>query len=306
MYKTQVISALCSEKAKRWSTRPHSHTFFHLFFVCKGKVIFRSGDNEHHLTRGGLIIFPPNVEHSISRNNYTPSDMCEIKFDILDKNLRKLWDNNSVFLASHVSHLESIIRYITYHWCVNGAYTSDSIDAFLTTILFSLISSNTGFRSIYTDISNYTDITKRIISYIENNYMKAYSLEQLSAEMHYNKNYVCTAFREDTGISISHYYNYVRMRRILVSLYYLDTTGSVTINMLSNYVGFRDYSYFCRVFKRMTGLTPSEYVNALSAKDSDGRNYLSKYSEKNLCIKVLPLKQGLEYMKGLKEASLKN
>lgn len=299
MYNTQVLWAVCNELPAGWSVRQHSHDFFHLFYVRVGRMTFHSGNTHYHLCNGDIIIFPPNVDHEIPHDEHTLCEMYEVKFRILNTDMQKAWDNGKALWSNNTSHLENMLRYITYHWCLKNKHVSDSIDSFLTAILFSLTANNAASQSIYIDTSQYSDLTKKIIFYVENNYMEDYSLSRLTSELGYNKNYICSAFRRNTGISISSYYTFVRIRRILYILYYLDTSGETKINILSQSVGYKDASHFNRVFKKMTGVTPGEYVKAL-ATNGETPSALAIYYEKHLGTHILPLHQGIRYINGIK------
>lgn len=304
MYKTQAFWAAYSEMPVGWHIRTHSHTFFHLAYLRSGSIVFRSSDEVYPLSKGSLIIFPPGVVHETTGDSQTLCNMYEVKFHILDDRLRALWDNGKVFCAHHVSQFESILQYISYHWCVNGTHVSDIIDSFLCTILFSLTATEADYvRSAYITTSGYSQLTKRIINHIESNYMEPYRLDHLAEILEYNKNYMCTAFRKDTGITIVDYLTYVRVRRVLSWMYYLEINSDTKINTLSQCVGYQNSSHFNRVFKKMTGTTPSKYAAALISEGHElGVTKLAKYYEEHLGLRILPLHQSLENMRKLGEA----
>jgi len=304
MYKTRVFWATYSEIPSGWYIRPHSHDFFHLVYVKSGQLVYLANGNLYNLSKGNLILFPPGVVHETPKNAHTLSTIYEVKFYILDEELLKLCSSPRAFLFSNALQFEHMLQYISHHWSLNGIHIADSIDSFLSAILHSMhITEDDVAHSVYIDTADYSVLTKKIISYIENNYMEPYRLEQLAATLEYNKNYICTAFRRDTGITIVDYLTFVRIRKVLRFLYNLDFDSDTKINMISQYVGYQNSSHFNRVFKSMTGLTPSQYVSAIVSRDP-GRNptKLAKYYEEKLGIHILPLSQSLKYMRGLKDA----
>jgi AraC-like DNA-binding protein len=131
-----------------------------------------------------------------------------------------------------------------------------------------------------------------------------YDLVSLACALDFNKTYLCTVFRRETGITISEYFNYHRIRKILIFLQYVGYNKEVTIQELARQCGFMDPSYFNRVFKKYTGMTPIEFINALS-KDSDGpeQSSFKKYYIEHLDLKRYSIQESLEYMRGLKAAS---
>ena len=303
MYRTQTLWANYSEIPSGWHIRAHSHSFFHLVYVKSGQIVYHANGTLYHLVKGSLILFPPGVVHETPKNANTLCNMYEVKFSIIDEELLKLCSSPTAFLYHNAFRFENMLQFISYHWCLNGTHVSDSIDSFLSTILFSIHAlEDAPVRSAYIDTSDYSLLTKKVINFVESNYMEPYHLEQLATTLEYNKNYICTAFRRDTGITIVNYLTFVRIRRVLGYLYHLDFDNDTKINMISQYVGYQNSSHFNRVFKKLTGLTPSQYISGLASVNPDlNPTKLSKYYEEKLGLHILPLSESLKNMRGLKD-----
>ena len=91
---------------------------------------------------------------------------------------------------------------------------------------------------------------------------------------------------------------------MLVTLQYNGYNKDVPIHELADQFGYPNASYFNRVFKKYTGMTPTEFINAL-AKDADGpeQSEFRKYYIEHLDLKRYSIQESLEYMRGLKAAS---
>lgn len=96
---------------------------------------------------------------------------------------------------------------------------------------------------------------KKIVSYIEENYMKKITLSQFAGLIGCNPQYLCHFFREISGESPIRYLIAYRVERAAEIL--LDTTRPVLEVSLD--CGFENVSYFIRQFKRSYGMTPREY-----------------------------------------------
>ncbi|MFS0724572.1 helix-turn-helix domain-containing protein [Paenibacillus sp. 1P07SE] len=92
--------------------------------------------------------------------------------------------------------------------------------------------------------------------YIQTHYREAVNKATLGEAVGISPNYAASLFRTVTGQTIS---DYVHRQRIKTAIYML-TDSLLTIHEIAEYVGFSDASYFHRVFKRMTGRTPSAYL----------------------------------------------
>ena len=102
--------------------------------------------------------------------------------------------------------------------------------------------------------------------YIETHYMDRFSLETLSNYLFINGSYLLRTFKASTGRTLLWYHNHVRCEKAKALL----THNEYSIAAVGDMTGFASSAHFSHVFKKMLGLTPSEYRNAyLLALDSD-------------------------------------
>jgi len=95
----------------------------------------------------------------------------------------------------------------------------------------------------------------RLCSFIEKNYNQRLYLKDLAREFGIAPNYCCTLFAREKGMTFSQYVTRLRMEKAASLLRFKE----LTINMIASMVGFDDYSYFDKNFKRYFGLTPTEF-----------------------------------------------
>lgn len=91
--------------------------------------------------------------------------------------------------------------------------------------------------------------------YIHENYNKAISLEEISSIIGFNPAYFSTVFKKETG---ENFIDYVAKIRIQNAKNYLLQTD-LSIDDVSNAVGYSDTKYFSKLFKKKTGLNPSQF-----------------------------------------------
>lgn len=93
--------------------------------------------------------------------------------------------------------------------------------------------------------------------YIENNYWKAIlTVSDVVDYVKIERTYLFRLFKEATGMSISGYLTYYRIKRACVLL----KTSGLSIKSVACSVGFKDQLYFSKVFKKVTEYSPSEYI----------------------------------------------
>lgn len=105
-------------------------------------------------------------------------------------------------------------------------------------------------------IHRYSPMTKRIAGYILDHLPSPLSVNQIAAEFYLNPSSLSRKFKKETGFSVSEYINH---HRIKLAQYYLEK-GANSISEVSFMVGYTDSNYFCRMFKRITSITPTQYL----------------------------------------------
>jgi two-component system response regulator YesN len=96
---------------------------------------------------------------------------------------------------------------------------------------------------------------KEAQKYINEHYASAVNLEEVSAVIGFNATYFSTLFKKETGINFLEYVTIVRIKAAKQLL--ADSRKSILD--ISHQVGYNDFKHFTKQFKKVTGLTPSEY-----------------------------------------------
>ena len=91
--------------------------------------------------------------------------------------------------------------------------------------------------------------------YIEQQYAAPLSLDSLATQCYLSKYYFLRLFRSQTGFSPSAYIRACRITRAQTLL----TTTDLSVEKISEQVGYEDVSAFIRAFRRVTGVTPAKF-----------------------------------------------
>ena len=99
------------------------------------------------------------------------------------------------------------------------------------------------------------ELIKKAIQFISQNFSSPLSLDAVARHVHLNPAYFSSLFKQSTGSSFKEYLNMVRVeesKRLL-------TNTNYSVIDIAIATGFEDQSYFSKVFKKYTGLTPKQY-----------------------------------------------
>lgn len=81
------------------------------------------------------------------------------------------------------------------------------------------------------------------------------SIQTIAAQVYLSQTYLCAVFKKTTGQTINEYVTDIRIEKARELL----STTRMKLNDLATAIGFSDTNYFSTLFKRKTGLTPTEY-----------------------------------------------
>lgn len=184
--------------------------------------------------------------------------------------------------------MEALKRALENSDCKNGRIVSEVYREIMTLFYFGAHNYNINIPDQYTDLMNQLELCgtlkeamdklrvymvnslsvwveeKKVVEsrpiriakqYIGQNYYKPLTLEIVSKEIGFNPTYFSGVFKKETDMNFSDYLKNVRVENAKDML--LDT--GQTIEDISFSVGYSDVKYFSRLFKKLTGVTPTEF-----------------------------------------------
>lgn len=104
-------------------------------------------------------------------------------------------------------------------------------------------------------------LIRRAVNYIDNNYTKHLSLEEVARVIDRHPHYFSHLFKKETGYTFS---DFVQRKRIDAAKELLYKP-QLPIHIVANKVGYEDATYFSKVFKRITGSSPREWKSKNNA-----------------------------------------
>lgn len=103
--------------------------------------------------------------------------------------------------------------------------------------------------------ARHANIIHRCIQYIGTGYAEHLTLESAARALFLSPDYLSRIFSKETGTSFNRYLNNVRITKAKE----LIRSGNLRLTDISQMVGYDDQSYFTKVFRRITGMSPNEY-----------------------------------------------
>lgn len=109
------------------------------------------------------------------------------------------------------------------------------------------------------------DVFQSILQYIRNHYTEDISIQSLSQRFYMNPNYLSQLFKKEVQMNFTPYVTKLRMD---YACRLLDSTN-LMVGEIGERSGYADYFYFTRTFKKTVGMTPTQYRERNSVRQTD-------------------------------------
>lgn len=103
---------------------------------------------------------------------------------------------------------------------------------------------------------SYSPIVEQAINYITENPSRYVQLTEVSEHVNVSKSYLSQLFKKETG---TNFVTFVHRYKINLAKKMLE--DNMRIGEICDKIGFENANYFTKIFKRFTGVAPSEYKN---------------------------------------------
>ncbi|GAA0181390.1 AraC family transcriptional regulator [Clostridium sediminicola] len=108
----------------------------------------------------------------------------------------------------------------------------------------------------------YSPLVQKAINNINFYFSNPICLKSVAENIHVNPSHLSKKFKKETNMTITEFIN----ERRIDEAKFLIGQGNNLITDIAILVGFNNHNYFCRVFKKVTSLTPSEYIMKITTK----------------------------------------
>lgn len=260
-----------------------------MYIVKSGELYIKEGNTEYILKEGDMLLLEPNIRHTgykeacchyyyihfRSSGIYTLNNKTfnEISQELLNKRKHSLTSDTYVedktidtiyYLPKHY-HIEnnfevlSILEKADYDF-----YQKYENYRKLASLKFHELIIRVCRNFITTNIQNGSAKpfikVREIITYLESHYMASINSQDIEELLESNYDYLNRIFKKVTGNTIINYLNILRINRAKDLL----STTSIKFSEVGYLVGINDPYYFSKLFKKLTGMTPSQYVKSRS------------------------------------------
>lgn len=250
-----------------WEIKEHLHAeLYQIFIIDEGNGILISGENELTIEGPSIILIPANTVHGFM---FKPDVKGEV-ITFSESFLENIFKNSPKIL------METMQLKILNFGQENSIF--EQLIQYKSQILSELIEENPEkrnviqllFQLLFIQIYRFSILEKQEISVADNrmlNYFKAFqknikqtitetkSVEGYAKELNITAvhlNRICQSIVKKSALQIIHEYLIAEAKKYLLNTNY-------SISEVSYFLNFKDPAYFTRLFKKQTGVSPSEF-----------------------------------------------
>lgn len=267
------------ESGKR-ENREHHHIQFEISLFKSGSGRYTVGDRTYEFQKGDVFLFSTHEQHCITEiRSGEPMLLMNIQFEP-----RFIWSANnewfdSRFLGIFFNRNESFKNRLnrqnpaTATICnlmlqMENEMSEKKSEYELMTkvlLLYILVLLMRDYGYVQKDAAYCLDKHSRkqmenALAYIDANLTEEVSLESIAATASMSRSYFCTVFKKLNGITV---WEYITARRVETAMRILRGGEDKTMLSVACECGFNNTANFNRAFKKVTGITPSEYRHRL-------------------------------------------
>lgn len=255
---TQGSSFAVADFKETGLTKPTSHTQLHyhsdmeLLFIDEGETVMQVAGRSFSAGKGSLILINPYEVHSGETRSENYSHRC-ICFDLQQLGLpdgERLM-RSEVAYANHATETELLRPFFTACYsAVKNRFDGWEMRAKGNLLMmFSLLTDKVS-KSVSTKEQTFA---KAVLEYLNGHFFEDVTSADMAAVFSYDHSYFCRKFKNIFSENFGDYLNGYRVSRAK------ELLSDHSVSQTATECGFQNISYFSRVFKAKTGVTPSEY-----------------------------------------------
>ena len=275
---SQIVSVHYFEYTNHYSFVGESHDFWEFLFVDKGEIDVVAGEKRLHLHKGEMIFHEPGEFHSLQANGVVAPNLIVVGF-ACESPCMEFFRHRVVTVHSKIRSLLAVIVSQA-----NEAFATPLDDPLLTQLVrkndqpfgaeqlillsleWMLIElTKESVPTVKTESDNVivvteeTQLFQKIIDYLEQKLSHPLKLADICRDNMVGRSQLERLFQKKSGGGVMTYFSCLKIKKAQEYI----REGGQNFTQISASLGFSSLYYFSRQFKKITGMTPTEYATSV-------------------------------------------
>jgi len=277
-----IISFFYAEFPRNFKAQD-CYDFWQMFFVDKGEWEFCVEPDTFMMEQGDCLLVPPGVIRRSQTKPFTPPNVMILSFECRSAAMKRLShrifrlsdeerhilsllirEGNNAFFPPPLSRVRSSEPLSLNEKALLGSH--QLVKSYIEILLVSLLRRVESDRPVpklptVPQENREKSVIDRLLRHIGENLGSDLSVPLICRKFAISRTHLYDAFKKRFGCGISEYVRRARCEQ--AKLIIREETGSMT--EIAERLGYSSIHYFSRDFKKMTGMTPTEYAKSIQA-----------------------------------------
>lgn len=257
-----------------------SHDFWEFVFVDKGEIDIYMDNIHTRLKKREIAFHKPNEFHRLQATGSSAPNLVVISFscnspamDFFKEKILTVDDLGKALLGDIIKEAKQL-----FDCRLDDPYLTEmtkkedkpigaeqliriELEHFLLHLLRCSQNTNSPAFPKTTGSKGSSEIFNRVLDYMESHLECRLTIDQLCKENMVGRSQLQKIFQQKTGLGVIEYFSHMKIDAAKQMM----RTDFMNFTQISESLGYSSIHYFSRQFKKITGMTPSEYVSSVKA-----------------------------------------
>lgn len=236
---------------------------YELFVITEGTLYISYNKQDYSVSQGEMLLLSPVPEPNNRRKGFRPSG-CSFYWLHFSCDTAPEGEGIKIPAKSKLTSPEKVIVLMKQlQDIIRSSYDSYARNYMTTTILCEIHNQFRIVKDLPSEtLKNNVQIYHDIVDYIFERLTCELKVSEIAEHFGYHEKYLSHLFSSIAGISLKQFILKSKMDKAN----FLLTDTNLAIHEIAQELGFRDCHNFMKAYKKITGLTPSEYRNSFSKR----------------------------------------
>ena len=270
----ELVTIHYFEYGKDYKYPGERHGFWEIMYADRGSILVQCGDTNHVLSRGEMILLPPDHFHALHSDESVPSNLFIISFTETSDVLTPLGNRVFRLTAPMKELIRSILREGKSAFVLpmpkarrnqlqprsDTPFGAEQLVKLWLEQLLILLYREAAAPDTAEPRARYDDdIASRILALLKDNLRGQLTLADITRSLGYGKTHLSNVFKRVYGQSIMEHYEVLKIDEAK----YLLRDGAMSIAQISDHLGFSSPQYFSKRFSKLVKMSPRQYASSV-------------------------------------------
>ncbi len=259
---------------EQFNHEEEAHDFWELVCPLKGNITCTANGNPVNVQESYLNVHKPYEKHSLEVKGGQNAEVFVISFECLSEAMRFFADKKIKLNARQLKQIRQIVEIakktydITFYnldtenMCLLPQPTlggeqliKNLVETLLIDIMRTLTETDSGNDVFLQEDEINNKLAEMIIKILKDNVCGKLSINDISRQINYSKAHIFKQFKSSTNKCVMEYYLELKIQHAKELL----KKNQLSVKEISELLCFDTPNYFSKTFKKVVGLTPTQY-----------------------------------------------